>query len=131
MLVVDAARGIDQVYRRNIAFAAACRTHSAETADGDGARAYAAVGQRANHDIQRNVVTAHNDKIGRTFGFSDQRDFNLAVGIERGGERIDGKKPVRLRERRHRTRAFSGRECDEALVIAYQRNQYELFAAEL
>jgi hypothetical protein len=25
----------------------------------------AALGQRANHDIQRNIVTAHNDKIGR------------------------------------------------------------------
>jgi len=94
-------------------------------------RAYAALGQRANHDIQRNIVTAHNDKIGRALGFPDQRDFNLAVGIERGGERIDGKESIRLRERRHRARALSGRECDKAVIGADQRNQHEFFAAEL
>jgi hypothetical protein len=51
----------------------------------------AALGQRANHDMQRNIVTAHNDKIGRVLGFPDQRDFNLAVGVERGGERTCGR----------------------------------------
>ena len=83
-------------------FAAACRTHTAKTANRDGAHAQAALGQHTDHDIQRNIVTAHNDKIGRALGFPDQRDFHLAVGIERGGERIDGKKSVGLRERRHR-----------------------------
>ena len=87
--------------------------------------------KRANHDIQRNVVTAHNDKIGRELGFPDQRDFDLAVGVERGGERIDSKESICLRERRHRARALAGRECDEAVIGADQRNQHEFFATEL
>ena len=94
-------------------------------------RAQAALGQRANYDVERNIMTAHNNEIGHVFGFPDQRDFNSAVGIERGGERIDGKKSVGLRKRRHRARAFPARERDEAVVGADQRNQYELFAAEL
>ena len=76
-------------------------------------------------------MTAHNNKIGRVFGFPDQRDFNSAVGIERGGERIDGKKSVGLRKRRHRARSFPARERDEAVVGADQRNQHKFFAAEL
>jgi hypothetical protein len=97
MLVVDAASRIDEMNRRNIAFAAACRTYAAKTADGDRARTQAALGQRADHDIERDVVTAHDDQIGRALGFSDQGDFDVAVGIERGDERIDGKKTIGLR----------------------------------
>ena len=91
----------------------------------------AALGQRANHDIQRNIVTAHNDKIGCALGFPDQRDFNLTVGIERGGERVDGKESVGLRERCHRPRTFSCWKSDKAFVRTDKRNQYEFFAAEL
>ena len=64
-------------------------------------------------------MTAHNNEIGRVLGFPDQRDFNSAVGIERRGERIDGKKSVGLRKRRHRARPLAGRKGYESLVGGY------------
>ena len=83
MLVVDAGRRIDQMDRREVAFAAARRRHAAEAADRDGARVKAALGERADHDVERNVMAAHDDQIGRVRGVADQRHLDIAVGVER------------------------------------------------
>src|SRR5262249_18261457 len=83
MLVVDTGRGIDEVDRGNIAFAATRRIDPAETTNGDGARAPAPLTQSTDHDIERNIMTAHDDEIGRALGFADQRNFGLAPRIER------------------------------------------------
>ena len=75
MFVVEAGRRIDEMDRRQIAFAAACRGNAAEAADGDGARAKAPLGQRADHDVERDIVAAHDDEVGRALGLADQRDL--------------------------------------------------------
>ena len=48
-----------------------------------------ALGERAEHDVERDAVAAHDDEIGRARRLADQRDVGAAAGIERGGERID------------------------------------------
>ena len=75
------------MHRREIAFAAAQRRDAAETADGDGPRVKAAFGERADDDIERDIVAAHDDEIGRARRLADQRDFGAGVGIERTRER--------------------------------------------
>ena len=60
--------GIDEMHRRDVAFAAPRRRDAAQAADRDGARGEAALGQRADHDVERDVVAAHDDEIGRARG---------------------------------------------------------------
>ena len=54
-----------------------------------------------------------------------------AVGIERGGERVDLEETVGLREAGHRAGALAGRERDRAVLAVDQRHQHEFLAAEL
>ena len=56
MLVVDAGRGIDEMHRREVAFAALGRRHAAEAADRDRARREALLGELADNDVERDVV---------------------------------------------------------------------------
>ena len=102
MHVVDTGRRIDQMHGCEIAFAAAHCCDAAEAADGDGARRKAALGERAHDDIERNVVAAHDDEIGRPRCVANQRHLSACVGIERRRERIDGKKSVGLGKRSDR-----------------------------
>ena len=71
------------MHRRDVAFAAAGRRHAAEAADRQRARRKTALGQRADHDIERHVMAAHDHQIGRVRGAADQRHLHLAVGVER------------------------------------------------
>ena len=79
--------------RRDIAFAAACRIDAAEAADGDGARAKAALGKRADHDIERDIVAAHDDEIGRALAFADQRHLGAASASSAEASASIAKKP--------------------------------------
>ena len=92
------------------------RRHAAEAADRERARRKAALGQRADHHIERDVVAAHDHQIGRMRGAADQRHLRVAVGIERGGQRVDLEKAVGLREAGDRAGALAGRECDRAVL---------------
>ena len=56
------------MHRRDIALAALRRRDAALAADRDGARGESALGQRADHDVERDVVAAHDDEIGRARG---------------------------------------------------------------
>ncbi len=47
--------GIDEMHRREIALAAHRGRDAALAADRDGARAKAALGERADHDVERDV----------------------------------------------------------------------------
>ncbi len=69
---------------------------------------------RADHRIERDVVAAHDDEVGRARRAADQRHLRLAAGIERGGERVDGEEAVGLREARHRAGALADRKGDGA-----------------
>ena len=39
----------------------------------------------AEHHIERDIVAAHDDEIGRTCRVGDQRDLDVGVRIERAG----------------------------------------------
>ena len=65
MLVVNAGSRIDEMHRREIAFAALRGADAALAADRDGARGKAALGERPDHDIERHVVAAGQNEIGR------------------------------------------------------------------
>ena len=101
--------------RRDVAFAAARGIKAAKTADRDGTRAQAALGQSADHDVERDIVAAHDHEVRRVIGLTDQRHLSLGLGVERRGERIDGQETVGLREGRHCTRSFSGWKRDQAV----------------
>ena len=107
------------------------RVDAAEAADGDGARGKAALGERADHDIERDIVAAHDDEVRRALGFADQSDVGAGAGIERRGQRIDRQKPVGLRKGGDRARAFAGGERDRAVVAGDERDQHEFLAAKL
>ena len=68
MRVVDAARGIDEMHRREIAFAALGRRDAAQAADRDGARGEAPLGERAEHRVERDAMAAHDHEIGHRRG---------------------------------------------------------------
>ena len=69
-----------------------------------------------DHHIERDVVAAHDDEVGRARGAADQRDLRRAAGIERGGQRVDLDEAVGLREAGHRAGALAGRERDRAVA---------------
>ena len=83
MLVVFSGRGIDQVNRRDIAFTASDGCNPALAADRQGPRGEAAVGKRADDDIERNIVAAHDDEVERFHAAVEQRHLRLAVGVQR------------------------------------------------
>ena len=119
------------MHRRHVAFAAAGRRHAAQAADRQHARRKAARGERAHHHVERDVMAAHDDDVGRARRRSDQRHLRLAAGVERRRERVDLDEAVGLREAGDGAGAFAGREGDHALPAVDQRHQEEFFAAEL
>src|SRR2546423_8710776 len=121
MRVVSAGFRIDEMDRGKIAFAAARGRNAAEAADGDAARRKSAPGEFADDDIERDVVTAHDDEIGHLDGATDQGDTRATIGIERGRERIDFEKAVRLRKAGHRARGLGGWKSERAILAIDQR----------
>ena len=118
------------MHGREIAFAAAQCRDAAEAADGDGPRRKAALGERAHDDVERDIVAAHDDEIGRPRRVANQRHLGACVGVERCRERIDGKKSVGLRKRSDGARAFAARKSDRAVFAGHQGYENELLAAE-
>ena len=84
--------------RRKIAFAAFRGRHAAHAADCDRARAEPLLGQRAEHDVERDAMAAHHHEIGQRGRLPDQRDARARAGIERGCQGIDLQKTIRLGE---------------------------------
>src|SRR5262249_59935231 len=63
--VVGRTGRIEQMHRREVAFAALGSGDAALAADRDGARGKAFVGERAEHGIETDAVAAHDDEIWR------------------------------------------------------------------
>src|ERR1043166_1906780 len=93
--VVAAGRGIEQMHRREVAFAAPRRRHTAEAADGDGTRGKPTLGERAEHRVERDAMAAGDDEVGRA-RLADQGYARPRAGVERGGKRVDLEKAVGL-----------------------------------
>ena len=119
------------MHRRKVAFSAFDRRNAAKAADRDGARQDAAIGKDAKDDVEGDIVTSHQDKIGQLRGPSDQGDARACARIKRGCERVDLEKAVSLREAGDGAGAFSERECDWPGIRLHHRDQHEFLAAEL
>ena len=65
LLIIDAGRRVHQMDRRKIAFAAPRRRNAAHAADRDGARRDALRGQRREHRVERDAMTAGDYQVGR------------------------------------------------------------------
>ena len=88
--------------RRDIALTAIDGCNPALAADRQGPRGETTVGKRADDDIERDVVAAHDDEVERLLAAVEQRHLRLAVGVQRRRERIDFDKAVGLREAGYR-----------------------------
>ncbi len=90
-----------------------------------------AIGECAEHGIERDAMAADDDKVGHRGALPDQRHARARAGVERRRQRVDLEETVGLREARHRAGALGGRECDRAGFAFGQRHQHELLAAQL
>ena len=130
MLIVLTARGIDEMNRGDIAFAAVRRRYSALAADSQGARRKTAVGECAYDHVECYVMAAHDHQVWRASGTANERHARNAVGFEDRCKRIDFEEAIRLRETGDRPGALSNRKCDRPPITLDQRYKHELFAAE-
>jgi len=71
------------MHRRHVALAALRRGNAALAADRDGSRGEPALGERADHDVESDVVAAHDDDIRRAGSIADQSDASRRIGVSR------------------------------------------------
>src|SRR2546423_457286 len=83
MFVVSPGLRIEQMHRREVAFAAAGGSNSTEASYCDGPRNEGAFCESAQNNVERNTMAASNHEIGRP-RFSKQRHLSAGSGIQRG-----------------------------------------------
>src|SRR5262249_40430798 len=83
MRVVDASLRIDEVHRREIAFATLRCRDAPEAADRDGACAEALIRERAEHGVKRNAMAARDHEIRHRSRFANERNARARAGRER------------------------------------------------
>src|SRR5258708_7690497 len=76
-------------------------------------------------------MAAHDDDVGGTGRGANQRDMLIGTSVKTAAERIDRHEPVRLGERRHRTRALAYWKRNQSLLARHKRHQDESLAAYL
>ena len=109
MHIILSARRIDQMHRRDVAFAAAGRRHAAETADRQRARREAASASAPTTTSSATSWLPMMTRSGARAALPINVTCDVAAGIERRGQRVDLEKAVGLRETGHRAGAFAGR----------------------
>src|SRR5262249_59034804 len=79
--VVDSTCRIEEMHRRQVALSALGRGETAHAADRDGARGEPALGEYAEHDVERDTVAAHDHEIRHGGGFADQSHARPCTGV--------------------------------------------------
>ena len=130
MLVVDAGRRIDEMHRRDVALAALRRGDAALAADRDGARADAALGERADHHVERDVVAAHDDDVGRACAAAPISVTR--AGVSASSEAASASismKPSACEKLVTAPEPFAEGNAIGAVFAGHERHQHELLAA--
>ena len=131
MGVVGGAGRIEQMHRRQIAFAALRRRHAAHAADRERAGADPCSASAPSTTSSATQWLPMMTRSGISAAWPMSVTQALVPASSAGRERIDLEEPVGLREAGDRARALGDRKRDRAALARDQRHQHELLAAEL
>src|SRR5215467_9299880 len=89
MVVILAARCIEEVHRCDVALAALGRGDAPHAADCDRSYRKALFGDPLDDGIERHTMAAHDDDVRCLCASADQRHLPAEARVETGAERID------------------------------------------